>query len=122
MISILLLVAAVMYGIYAVLPSSAEISPNEAYAQIQVDGEIYKTVKLTKETQWIEIKTNRGYDLLRIRDFGIEVVESDCPEKICFTFGHITKSNEVIICLPLRMSITIISDTPSDADEVDAII
>lgn len=122
LISVILLVAAIMYGINAFQASSAEISPGEAYAQIQVDGEITKKVKLTKETQWIEIKTDRGYDLLRIRDFGIEVVESDCPEKICYTFGHIKKSNEVIVCLPLRMYITIISDTPSDADEVDAII
>lgn len=122
LISMVLLVAAMIYVIHAWLPSPDEVPSGEAYAQIQVDGEIYKTVKLTKETQWIEIKTNRGYDLLRVRDYGIEVMESDCPQKICFTFGHVTKPNEVIICLPLRMYITIISDTPGETDELDAIV
>ncbi|WP_019638900.1 NusG domain II-containing protein [Paenibacillus fonticola] len=118
----LLLIAAIMYGYNLLRPMHEQIMPGEAYAQIQVDGEIYQTVKLTKETQWIEIKTDRGYDRLRVRDYGIEVVESDCPEKICFTFGHITQSREVIICLPLRMYITIIRDAPSGEDELDAIV
>ncbi|WCF10965.1 NusG domain II-containing protein [Paenibacillus thiaminolyticus] len=122
LISILLLVAVMIYGVYALQPFHEEMPAGEAHAQIQVDGEIYQTVKLTKETQWIEIRTDRGYDVLRVRDYGIEVVESDCPQKICFTFGHITKKNEAIICLPLRMYITIISDTPSHPDELDAIV
>ncbi|WII34994.1 NusG domain II-containing protein [Paenibacillus thiaminolyticus] len=122
LISTLLLVAVMIYGVYALQPFHEEMPAGEAHAQIQVDGEIYQTVKLTKETQWIEIRTDRGYDVLRVRDYGIEVVESDCPQKICFTFGHITKKNEAIICLPLRMYITIISDTPSHPDELDAIV
>ncbi|MGZ9585178.1 NusG domain II-containing protein [Paenibacillus marinisediminis] len=122
LISTVLFVAAIIYGIYALQPAPEEIPSGEAYAQIQVDGEIYQNVKLTQETQWIEINTNRGYDLLRVRDYGIEVVESDCPEKICFSYGHITKPNEEIICLPLRMYITIVSDTPSDEDGLDAIV
>ncbi|PZM63599.1 NusG domain II-containing protein [Paenibacillus dendritiformis] len=122
LVIILLLVALIIYVGFAFQSHNDEKPLGEAHAQIQVDGEIYQIVKLTKETQWIEIQTDRGYDLLRVRDYGIEVVESDCPQKICFTFGHITKKNEVIICLPLRMYITIISDIPTDTDEVDAIV
>ncbi|WP_152394255.1 NusG domain II-containing protein [Paenibacillus guangzhouensis] len=80
-ISILLIVAAIIYGICTLQLFPEEISQGETYAQIQLDGKVHKTVKLTEETQWIEIHTNRGYDLLRVRDYGIEVVESDCPEK-----------------------------------------
>lgn len=81
LISTLLLVAVMIYGVDALQPFHDEMPAGEAHAQIQVDGEIYQTVKLTKETQWIEIRTNRGYDVLRVRDYGIEVVESDCPQK-----------------------------------------
>lgn len=121
LIAVLLVVAVAIHGFYAFQKSPEEIPRGETYAQIKVNGEIYQTVKLTQETQMIKIRTKRGYDLLRVRDFGIEVVESDCPEKICFTFGHIRKSNEEIICLPLRMHITIVGGEPSD-DELDAIV
>ncbi|WP_232697375.1 NusG domain II-containing protein [Brevibacillus daliensis] len=122
LIIILLIVATLIYVGFMINRASIDkISAGESYAHIQVDGEIYQTVKLTKETQWIEIQTSNGYDLLRVRDYGIEVVESDCPQKICFTFGHITKLSEEIICLPLRMYITIISDIPID-NELDAIV
>lgn len=123
LISLALIVAAIIYVAYALNQPADEVAQGESYAQIQLDGEIYKTVKLTKETQMIEIRTDRGYDILRVRDYGIEVVESDCPDKICFTYGLITKPNEEIICLPLHMLITIVSDGPSDPDpdELDAI-
>lgn len=83
-----------------------------------------KKVKLTNETQIIKVKTERGYDILKVRDTGIEVIESDYPQKVCFSFGLISKPSELIICLPLRMIVEVESNTPqsiSDGD-VDAIL
>ncbi|MEO3946884.1 NusG domain II-containing protein [Gorillibacterium sp. CAU 1737] len=93
-----------------------------SYATIHVEGQVYKTVMLTKEPQLIEVRTDKGYDLLRVKENGIEVIESDCPEKVCFTFGRITKPHQVIICLPLRMNIEI-TGPASSADEtgIDAV-
>lgn len=104
------------------LNNDAETNTNEEYyATIRVDNKIFKTVKLTDEPQIIEVKTDRGYDILKIHNKGIEVIESDCPQKICFTFGLISKPKEAIICLPLRMIIEVDgSGENSVEDEVDA--
>lgn len=91
----------------------------KTYAKIEVDGDLYKQVRLTGTQQDIEIITERGYDLLRISDNGIHVVESDCPEKICMSYGHIDQVGEMIICLPNRMVIEIIGET--NASEIDII-
>lgn len=92
------------------------------YATITIDNEVYKTVELTAETQYIEVRTENGYDILKIHNYGIEVIESDCPQKICFTFGFITQPNESIICLPLRMIIEINGGSNDTDDEIDAVV
>ncbi|AZS15499.1 NusG domain II-containing protein [Paenibacillus lutimineralis] len=91
-------------------------------ATINVDGKVHKTVELTKETQYVEIRTERGYDILKIHDKGIEVVESDCPEKICFTFGLIKNPSEVIICIPMRMIVEVNGEPAPSDNEIDAVV
>lgn len=100
-------------------PEGADQISEGYYATIKVDNEIFRTVQLTREPQYIEVRTERGYDLLKVHDYGIEVVESDCPQKICFTFGHITKPGEVIICLPLRMIIEVSGHAPETGIETE---
>ncbi|MGG1614508.1 NusG domain II-containing protein [Paenibacillus phoenicis] len=106
------------------LTNDAVTNMNEDYyATIRVDNKIFKTVKLTDEPQIIEVKTERGYDILKIHDKGIEVIESDCPQKICFTFGLISKPKEAIICLPLRMFIEVDGSEKNNAEnEIDAYV
>lgn len=124
LIVLLLVVAAIVYGVYQLSQASQKTAPmGQATAQIQLDGKLYKTVKLTKEPYTFRVESERGYDVLRVRDYGIEVINSDCPQKICFTFGLITKPYQQIICLPMRMYISIKTDTPQPQDnELDAIV
>ncbi|MGG3456230.1 NusG domain II-containing protein [Paenibacillus rhizolycopersici] len=106
------------------LTNDSETKTNEDdYATIRVDNKVFITVKLTAEPQIIEVKTETGYDILKVHDKGIEVIESDCPQKICFTFGLISKPKEVIICLPLRMLIEVNGTDNSNPDsEIDAYV
>ncbi|NWL88445.1 hypothetical protein DMN77_12700 [Paenibacillus sp. 79R4] len=122
LIAVILSIALLILGARWVLGSSeATVNPTGNYhATIKVDNKIYKTVELTAETQYVEVQTSRGYDRLKIHDYGIEVIESDCPQKICFTFGQITKPGDVIICLPLRMIIEIGGQAPDSQTEIDA--
>lgn len=122
LIAVVLSIALLIIGARWIMGSSEATvkSTGHYYATIKVDNEIYKTVELTSETQYVEVRTSRGYDQLKIHDYGIEVVESDCPQKICFTFGHITKPGDVIICLPLRMIIEVEGHAPESETEIDA--
>ncbi|MUG86258.1 NusG domain II-containing protein [Paenibacillus timonensis] len=106
------------------LTNDSETKTNEDdYATIRVDNKVFRTVKLTAEPQIIEVKTETGYDILKVHDKGIEVIESDCPQQICFTFGLISKPKEVIICLPLRMLIEVNgSDNSNPESEIDAYV
>jgi hypothetical protein len=90
-------------------------------AVIEVDGEPYMTVDLSDEGREIEIRTDRGYNLLRVRDGGIEMVEADCPDQLCIGFGHVHRPRETITCLPHRLFVEIIGDAGEEA-ELDAVV
>jgi len=89
-------------------------------AKIMLDGEAYREVELTGKSELIEIRTPRGYDLLKVYNNGIQVIESDCPDKICMSYGLINKVGEAIICLPNRMIVEIIRGEESEPT-IDAV-
>ncbi|MCL6603363.1 MAG: NusG domain II-containing protein [Paenibacillus sp.] len=89
-------------------------------ANITVDGKQYRTVKLTEESQTIEIRTERGYNILKVHDYGVEMYDADCPDKVCLGFGFITLPKQTIVCLPHRVLVEIASG--SGEDEVDAYV
>lgn len=120
LILVLVVTSVSLYLTYSLKMMHAAKHEGKTFAQIELNGELYKKVELTAEPQEIKIVTDRGYDLLRISNYGIEVVESDCPEKICMTYGFIDKVGEMIICLPNRMVVEIVGDSDSSpAPEFD---
>ncbi len=122
---LIILIVAVITAFFTVQywqPNQADsLAQGSSYANITLDGQLYRRVELTEQSQEIEIQTERGYDLLQISDFGIRVIESDCPQKICMTYGQIDQSGEVIVCLPNRMLIEIDGWDHQD-NEIDAIV
>lgn len=101
---------------------SSEKYHNETrIAKISVDGKLLRTVELTGEEQEIEIKTEYGYNLLKVHDYGIEMIDADCPDKVCYTFGFIERNGGTIVCLPNKLLVEI-EGAPGEGDEVDAIV
>jgi len=113
----LLLVALAWFGYSALGESRSE--EKAAFASIYVNGEHYDTVALLKEEYEIEIRSERGYNRLKVSDYGIEMVESDCPDHICIGFGHIHSVNEKIVCLPNRIFVEVLgADNEKGVDAV----
>ncbi|WP_342438167.1 NusG domain II-containing protein [Paenibacillus sp. FSL L8-0436] len=89
-------------------------------ANIMVDGKLFKTVQLTEEDQTVEVRTDRGYNLLKVHDYGIEMYDADCPDKVCLGFGFITLPKQTIVCLPHRVLVEIAG--ASGGDDIDAYV
>ncbi|GGF92483.1 hypothetical protein GCM10010913_12600 [Paenibacillus aceti] len=49
-------------------PEGADQISGGYYATIKVDNEIFRTVQLTWEPQYIEVRKERGYDLLKVHE------------------------------------------------------
>ena len=78
-------------------------------AYISVDGALYDTVDLTAAAEPYErtIRTEYGWNTLRIGRGRIEVVAADCPNQDCVKQGAISEGTVPIVCLPHRLVIEI---------------
>ena len=101
--------------------SSENMHNNKVYAEITVDGELFKRVELTEEEQTVEVKTDHGTNILKIHDHGIEMVEADCSDHVCLSFGFVTKRGDTIVCLPHRVLVELKSESVEESD-TDAVV
>lgn len=81
----------------------------QKYISIQVNGEEYKKIIFDKKIigKTIPIETEFGYNLIEIGDGEVWVVEASCPDELDVKQGRISKSGEIIVCLPNKLVIEI---------------
>ncbi|MCI5918367.1 MAG: NusG domain II-containing protein, partial [Roseburia sp.] len=86
--------------------------------EILIDGASYGIYSLQEE-QTIPIKiSNKTTNVLEIKDGKADMVEADCPDKLCVHQKAISKDKETIVCLPNKVVVQVISDTESEFDSV----
>lgn len=86
-----------------------------AYVQIEVDGKAVEALPLDEDAER-EITTDYGSNTLIIKDGEAYVSEADCPDKICVHHSKIHRKGEAIICLPHKLTVSIIGN----GAEIDA--
>nr|WP_172256689.1 NusG domain II-containing protein [Saccharibacillus deserti] len=88
---------------------------------IEVDGKAYKTLPLTEEERLFTIRTDKGFNQVKIHDGGVEMLDADCPDKLCLGFGFVTRPGQQIVCLPHRVSVFIGVESGEEL-EVDDVV
>ncbi|MBR3895198.1 MAG: NusG domain II-containing protein [Clostridia bacterium] len=83
---------------------------------VTVDGKLWAEYPLNEDRE-IEIKTERGVNLLVIKDGKAEIVRASCPDGICSDHRPINRDGESIICLPNKVVVTVRA-TRGDAPDV----
>jgi hypothetical protein len=82
---------------------------------VTVDGELFGEYTLN-ENRTVEIKTDRGFNLLVIKDGKAFVESASCPDGICSSHKPVSYDGESIICLPNKVVITVNSQDGSAPD------
>lgn len=91
------------------------------FAEIRLENELIKTVDLScvSEPYEFDIETeDGGYNRVRVEQGRIAVIEADCPNNDCVRQGYINNDAVPIVCLPHRLSITIVSSEDNDVDAI----
>lgn len=98
-------VIAIISGLYYMKATSKPAS----YAEINVAGKVVETLDLSKDTEFI-LHTPEGTisNHLIVKDGEIWCEEASCPDKICISQGHQSKSGGVIVCLPNKLIVTVV--------------
>lgn len=84
-------------------------------ATVKVRGEIEGVYSLSKDRT---VKINGGTNLLQIKNGKVDMIEADCPDKLCVNQKAISKNGESIICLPNKVVVTVESNENSEFDAV----
>ena len=93
-------------------------SDTGSVAVVRVDGEVVDSIPLSQERRQTTVDTKYGSNTLVVENGSIRVEDADCSGKDCTRFAPISKSGQVIICLPHHLSVTV-----SGGDEApDAVV
>ncbi len=77
-------------------------------AVIRVDGEVYSVVELDADEPYeFDIRTERGYNRLRVEKGCVSVTEADCPDKLCVKRGKAHPGDLPLVCLPHRLTVEV---------------
>ena len=110
--SALLLLAAALFVFHFAAPKEAG-----AVAKIAVNNQTVKTLPLSQNTTY-KVETAAGYNLVVIEDGRAFVREADCKNRICVKSRAISRAGETIVCLPHKMTVSIVGGEASAVDFV----
>jgi hypothetical protein len=102
LIIIILAVAAACWVSYSLLGSGTG-----DIVVVSVDNKEYARLPLDKDTSLLITSANGGTNLLVIENKTAYMAESDCKNQVCVHAGRISKSGEIIVCLPHKVVVTI---------------
>ena len=77
--------------------------------KITVDGQVFGTYSLDQD-KTIEIKTEKGYNLVVIEKGTVRVEEASCPDGVCSSHRPIRFGGSSIICLPNKVVVSVEND------------
>ena len=86
-----------------------------ALVRIEIEGETVGEYPLNVDKEY---SLNGGTNVLVIKDGVAYMTYSDCPDHICEKTGKIKYVGETIVCLPNKVSVTIIGDSDGGVDLV----
>lgn len=101
------------------------VSSADLMARIELEGRVVNEIALQKGTgRTVAIPLPRGMAYLEVKDRAARLRELPrklCPNKVCSHMGWIRKAGEMIICVPNRLVIRLVSpNSPKPAVDVIA--
>ncbi len=111
-------------GTGSVADSSTDTASDSSQkVKIMCRGELIGLYPLDRDED-IEILRDGHRNLVSIRDRAVHMEESDCKNQVCVNTGTISRTGELIVCLPNQVIVEIIRSTEGsdDNEEIDAVV
>ncbi len=114
---ILLFFVMIALGVLLILIFSNETKVMGDRVRVTLNGNVYGEYPLNKDDTFT-VSSEHGENVICIKDGEVYVESADCPDKICVKHAPVHYDKETIVCLPHRLTVSIISDKEADADAV----
>lgn len=110
LVGIITLFAVSLLGFYS--NKTADVGQGPKRLQIHLEDKLYKEIEIPNEdyTQTFSVLTERGKNTIKIKDGAVFMLEADCPDHLCEASHPISKPNEILVCMPNRVILSIVSE------------
>lgn len=103
---IILIATVIAMAVIAMLYIMSTKKPG-ATVEISVDGNLIESFDLSEDKEY-QVATDKGKNLVIIKDGKVDVIDADCPDKVCVNHVTIENVGETIICLPHKLVVEIV--------------
>ena len=103
---IILIAVVVIIALFAIAYIMLTKKPG-ATVEISVDGNLIESFDLSEDKEY-QVATDKGNNLVIIKDGTVDVIDADCPDKVCVNHVPIESAGETIICLPHKLVVEIV--------------
>jgi hypothetical protein len=111
-------VIVVAFSLFFLIPGAAldEGAPDRLVVTLG-DG-ASPTVYPLQPDRVIKLEGRFGNTVAKIEDGTVRVSSSPCPNKICVRLGKASRSGQVLVCMPNRVSIRLATGGEGDLDAI----
>ena len=81
--------------------------PVGARVEVRLDGELIAEYPLSENGEYSLLD---GANILVIEDGKAYMKDANCPDRVCVITGKISLVGETVVCLPHRLSVTVVKD------------
>jgi hypothetical protein len=113
-----ILIIAVVILCGAIFAFSSLTKKEGSKVVLLVDNKEYATFDLNKDTTYTYKGTDGEYNTFVIKDGYVDMVDANCPDKLCVKQKDIHYNHETIVCLPHKVILEVVG---GEEDEVDMI-
>ena len=87
-------------------------------AVVLVNGEEYGRYSLGSDLELPIDTAESGRNLLVIKDGSAQVIDANCPDRICVSHREISSVGETIVCLPHKLVVRIEAENKGDTPDI----
>lgn len=109
----IIVIAALLVISLSVLLAVKLTRKDGAAVKIEIDGRTVGEYPLDLDGEYT---LNGGTNVLKIEDGRAYMIHSDCPDHTCERTGKISYAGQTIVCLPNKVSVTVIGTTEDSVD------
>ncbi len=85
-------------------------------AKVYQDGKLTHVIELDDTDEKVQVKINGS--VLAIENGEIYYLSSDCPDKLCEKFGHLSQNGDTASCVPNKTVVTVEENNVSETADV----
>ena len=112
----LILIGALLLAAGALFLLRGAVKKSGEHVVVYRDGDRIAVCSLQEDKDLLLVGAEGGSNLLRIRDGAADMIDADCPDRICVYMYPISKAGETIVCLPHRIMVCIESVSEPEVD------